>query len=591
MLSRLPRRSWSSLERSYDYIVVGGGSAGCVLAHRLTKEHGASVLLLEAGRSNRGSWDSWKIHMPAALTFNLADRKYNWDYHTVPQRHMDNRVLHQPRGRVLGGSSSLNAMAYVRGHALDFERWAEEAGCDSWRYRRVLPYYKKAQRHDAGASLYRGGDGSLTISRRRTPVVKAINDAFVEAGQQAGYPHTEDMNGFQQEGFGPMDMSVSEQGVRASTAECYLWPILRPRTDADKEASKRLTVMTRSQTFRVVFDGKRAVGVEAADSYGNVQTVLANREVIISAGSVGSPQLLMLSGVGDAEELREHGIEVRHHLPEVGKNLQDHLEFYVQFLAKHTSLYPYAATFGGFGALSKYLFRRPWNAVQAGVSWFTTGMGMSATNHFEVGGFIRSAPGRRHPDVQYHFIPGCVVGQLEFVNEHGYQAHCGTMRPTSRGTVKLSSSDPNAHPLIDPNFLATPDDVEDQRNAFRLTLEIMRQKAFEPFVKEPLSPDGTLDESDDAAVDAWIRKHSHSGYHLSCTCAMGRVTDANGLVLGLEGLRVVDASIMPSMTSGNLNAPTIMLAEKIADAMRGVALRPEEEAGWHEPEGWRTVQR
>jgi len=585
-LSRARPLSRTTLEKSYDYIVVGAGSAGCVMAHRLTKEHGARVLLLEAGRSNRGDWDSWKIHMPAALTFNLADRKYNWDYHTVPQRHMDDRELHQPRGRVLGGSSSLNAMAYVRGHALDFERWAEEAGCDSWRYRNVLPYFKKAQRHDQGGSLYRGADGPLAVGRRRTEVVAAINDAFVQAGVQAGYPQTEDMNGFQQEGFGPMDMTVDGKGVRASSAESYLWPILNPQTEADREASKLLTVATRSQTSRILFEGARAVGVEAIDSSGNVHSLMANEEVILCAGAVASPQLLMLSGIGDEEELRSHDIQVRHHLPEVGKNLQDHLEFYAQFLAKHTSLYPYAATFGGFGSLSKYLFRQPWNAVHAGLSWFTLGRGMSATNHFEVGGFIRSAPGVRHPDVQFHFIPGCVVGQLNFLNAHGYQAHSGTMRPTSRGTVRLSSSDPSAPPLIDPNFLATREDVVDHRNAFRRTLEIMGQPAFDSFVLRPLSPDETLDVDDDDAVDAWIRKHSHSGYHLSCTCAMGRVVDPNGLVLGLERLRVVDASIMPSITSGNLNAPTIMLAEKVADAIRGVALPAEEDAGWHEPEGW-----
>jgi len=310
--------------------------------------------------------------------------------------------------------------------------------------------------------------------------------------------------------------------------------------------------------------------------------------VVLCAGAVGSPQLLMLSGIGDPDELREHGIDAWHALPDVGKNLQDHLEFYIQYLAKHTSLYPYAATFGGFGGLSRYLFRRPWNAVTSGAAWFLLGKGMSATNHFEVGGFIRSAPGKRHPDVQYHFIPGCVVGQLDFLPEHGYQAHCGTMRPTSRGTVKLASADPRAAPLIDPNFLATEEDIVDQRNAFKRTVEIMRQPAFEPFVLRPFSPDEAFDTSDDAAIDAWIRAHSHSGYHLSCTNAMGRVVDGQGKVIGLEGLRIADASIMPSMSSGNLNAPTIMLAEKIADAIRGVQLPPQEDATWYEPKDWET---
>eukprot|EP00927_Polykrikos_kofoidii_P043076 TRINITY_DN37136_c0_g1_i1.p1 TRINITY_DN37136_c0_g1~~TRINITY_DN37136_c0_g1_i1.p1 ORF type:complete len:609 (+),score=80.22 TRINITY_DN37136_c0_g1_i1:238-1827(+) len=529
--------------------------------------------------------------MPAALTFNLANSKYNWDYYTVPQPHLDGRRLHQPRGKIFGGSSSLNAMAYVRGHALDYERWADEIGSSSWNYAHVLPYFKKAQRFAGEPSPYRGTDGPLVVTRRRSDVVRPINDAFVEAGLQAGYPYTSEQNGFQQEGFGPMDMTVNERGQRASTAHSYLWPVLKPKTDADRQASERLTVVSGCSARRLVFDGSRAVGVEVADGKGQLHTVRANVEVIMSAGAVESPKLLNLSGIGDAAELEQLGITVRHHLPDVGKNLQDHLEFYVQFLAHHTSLFPYAATFGGFGNLSMYLFRRPWNAAVAGLSWFFLGKGMSATNHFEVGAFLRSAPGKSHPDVQYHFIPGCVVGQLEFLPEHGYQVHCGTMRPTSRGTVRLASTDPQEAPLIDPNFLATEEDVVDQRNAFRLTREVLEQKAFDPFRKSALSPDDKFDASSDAAVDAWIRQNCHSGYHLSCTCAMGRVVDDQGRVLGLEGLRIVDASIMPSMTSGNLNAPVIMLAEKVADAIRNVQLEPEQGNTWYVPTDWEARQR
>lgn len=384
-------------------------------------------------------------------------------------------------------------------------------------------------------------------------------------------------------------MTVDSRGSRASTANCYLWPLLSPQTEEDRLASQNLTVLTSGQVAKLLFDGQNAIGVEAIDSSGNAQHILA-KEVILSAGAVGSPQLLMLSGIGEASELEAHGIQVRHHLPQVGKHLQDHLEFYIQYLSMHTSLYPYAATYDGFGSLSRYLFRHPLNAAIAGASWFLLGSGMSATNHFEVGAFIRSAPGKPHPDVQYHFIPGCVVGQLDFLDTHGYQAHCGTLRPTSRGSVRLSSSDPRDMMLIDPNYLDTEDDVIDQRNALRLTLEIMNQTAFDDFVLRPFSPGQDFDASDDAGVDAWIRQNSHSGYHLSCTCAMGQVVDEQGRVLGVDGLRVVDASIMPSMTSGNLNAPTIMLAEKIADAMRGVALAPEAGA-WYIPADWETKQR
>lgn len=588
----LRRLGRTALAKTHDYVVVGGGSAGCVVAHRIAKEHGASVLLLEAGQSNRGSWDSWKIQMPAALTFNLANDKYNWDFWTVPQKHMDGRRLHQPRGKVLGGSSALNAMAYVRGHALDFERWAEEIGDSSWNYSHVLPYFKKAQKHDLGGDQYRGGDGPLLVGQRRNHYVLPINKAFVDAGTQAGYGRTDDPNGFRQEGFGPMDMTVGPNGIRSSTSETYLWPLLNPQTAEEQDAAKRLTVVTHARVNRLLFEGDRAIGIETVDKSGNVEQILAGKEVILTAGAVGSPKILMLSGIGDENNLKEHSIEVRHHLPGVGNNLQDHLEFYLQVLnAQPVSLYPYAATFGGFGNLSRYLYRQPWNSLPQGIRWFLQGQGACATNHFEVGGFIRSAPGKPHPDIQYHFIAGAVVGQLDFLPEHAYQAHCGTLRPTSRGTVRLSSSDPHAAPLIDPNFLATQEDVEDQRQSFRLSWEILKQDAMKPFHKNFFEPVEDFDVDDDAAVDAWIRQHSHSGYHLSCTCAMGSVVDSHGRVMGLEGLRVADASIMPSMTSGNLNAPTIMLAEKIADQIRGEMLPPEKDAEWYMPEDWETKQR
>lgn len=595
MALRRAAATFAPAKPRYDYVIVGAGSAGCVLAHRLVKR-GASVLLLENGADSRRSWDWWKVDMPAALTFNIGSNKYNWDFWTVPQRHLDGRVMHQPRGRTLGGSSSINAMAYVRGHALDFERWAEEIGegGETWSYRHVLPYYRRAQNHQEGEDAYRGVDGPLGVRRKYTPAVAEINAAFVEAGIQAGYPRTDDMNGFQQEGFGFMDMTVMPDGNRASAAAAYLRPLLKPQSSGDAEAASRLNVSTNRTAVRLLFEGQRAVGVETVGRWNSSDVVqhFAGEEVILCSGAVGSPGLLNLSGIGDAAELEALGIEVRHNLPEVGKNLQDHLEFYVQYLSEPPSLYPYSATFSNLGALSPYAFRRPHYAVKTGIEWLLQGIGIGASNHFEVGGFIRSKPGVPHPDIQYHFIPAIVVGQLEILPKHGFQAHCGTMRPTSRGTVKLASADPNAMPLIDPNFLATQKDVEDQRAGFRHTVEILEQQALAKITKERYSPAPDFDIEDDDAVDAWIRAHSHSGYHLSCTCAMGRVVDAQGRVFGLEGLRIADASIMPSMTSGNLNAPTIMLAEKIADAISGSQLPPSDDSvTWYQPSDWATAQR
>jgi len=582
----------------HDYVIVGGGSAGCAIAHRLAKDGGKRVLLIENGPSDRGSWDWWKIHMPAALTFNLADNKYNWDFHTVPQKGLDGRRLHQPRGRTLGGSSAINAMAYVRGHALDYERWVDEigAGGETWNYRHVLPYFKKAQSHSEGGSTYRGGDGPLSVSRKNTAVVESINGAFVEAGVQAGYLGTADQNGFQQEGFGKMDMTVTPAGERASTANAYLRPLRNTANHEDKEAGTRLDILTGRTGTRLLLEGSRVVGVETVSSHGHddAQRHLAGAETILCAGAVGSPQLLNLSGIGNAPDLEKLGIKVQHHLPEVGQNLQDHLEFYIQYRSNPPSLYPYAATFSKLPSpLNRYAFRRPLLAAQSGLTWMFGGSGLGASNHFEVGGFIRSRPGVRHPDLQYHFIPGIVVGQLDFLPDHGFQAHCGPLRPTSRGSVKLASADFKEAPLIDPNFLATEEDIVDMRAGVRHTVEILEQSALaDNFIKERFSPEPGFDIGDDKTVDAWVRKMTHSGYHLSCTCAMGRVVDAHGLVFGLEGLRIADASIMPSMTSGNLNAPTIMIGEKIAAHICGHELPPvENSVGWFEAPDWETTQR
>lgn len=536
-----------------EYIVIGAGSAGCVVARRLA-DAGKRVMLLEAGKKDRNSWDWWKLHIPSALSFNIGNDKYNWDYWTVPQAGLDGRKLHQPRGKVLGGSSALNAMAYVRGHALDFERWEKEEGAKGWSYRDVLPYFKKSQKHSLGASEYRGDSGLLHVTQKRTSLTEALNQTFVQAGQEAGYPFTEDQNGFQQEGFGPMDMTVTPRGERASLATCYL---------AGK--NDNLEVVTEAFVSQLILDGTKARGVKAAIA-GVEKELFAEKGVILCGGAVGSTQTLLLSGVGPSEHLKSLDIPVVQNLP-VGENLQDHLEFYIQFLcSKPVSLYPYAATYTGFGSLSPYLFRSPLNAVSSGAEWMLFGTGLAASNHFEVGGFIRSDAGVKHPDIQFHFIPGCVVGQLDFLPHHGYQAHCGTMRPTSRGNIRLQSKDPREVPLIDPNFLSTLKDIEDHRKALRLCMEIMYQKAFDQYRQEIYGPK-ELDLTSDKEVDAWIRKNTHSGYHLSCTSAIGRVVDADGKVFGMENLHVIDASVMPSMVSGNLNATTVMLAEKMVDGV------------------------
>lgn len=546
-----------------DYIIVGAGSAGCVLANRLSAKDDNKVLVLEAGPKDY----SWKIHMPAALMYNLCDNKYNWYYHTEPEPGMNNRVMYWPRGRVWGGSSSLNAMVYIRGNALDYDNW-EKLGAKSWSYADCLPYFRKAQCHELGENEYRGGSGPLNVSRGKSK--NPLFQAFIDAGVQAGYPFTDDMNGYQQEGVGWMDMTI-HNGKRWSAASAYLRPALK---------RKNLTAEVKAFTRRILFDNNRAVGVEYEQG-GIVKRAMANKEVILSGGSINSPQLLMLSGIGNADDLRKLDIPVVQNLPGVGENLQDHLEVYIQYeITKPLSLY-------------KAQWKFPHNMIRIGLQWFATQTGDAASAHLEAGGFIRSMPGVEYPDIQFHFLPSTVNDHgRKMGDRHACQVHVGTMRPTSRGYLKLKSNNFKDHPKIVANYMTTGEDIEDKRQCVKLAREIFQQKAFEPFLGPEINPGAN--KQSDAEIDAYVREMGDSAYHPSCTCKMGdandkmTVVDNQTKVLGIEGLRVVDASIMPAMVSGNLNGPTIMLAEKAADIILGNKPLPKSNAPVYRPKTLET---
>ncbi len=525
----------------YDYIVVGAGSAGCVLANRLSEDPDVTVLLLEAGPADR----TWKIHMPAALTYNLCNDRYNWHYETEPQAHMNGRRMYWPRGRVLGGSSSLNAMVYVRGHPWDYDRWARSHGLESWSYAHVLPYFKKAETREKGGDLYRGGDGPLHVSTGSTP--NPLFDAFIQAGVQAGYPFTEDMNGYQQEGFGRMDMTI-HRGRRWSAASAYLRPA---------RSRPNLAISVMSLAERVLFDGTRAVGV-AYRRRGQPARAHARREVILAGGAINSPQLLMLSGVGEADHLRAHQIAVVHDLPGVGRNLQDHLELYIQ----HACTQP----------ITLYAVENPLVKLKVGVEWFLRKTGWGASAHLEAGAFIRRDDTVPHPDLQFHFLPSVVNDHGRKPGDrHAFQVHVGPMRATSVGEIRLRSDKSTDHPLLQPNYLSTEQDRLEMRDAVKRARDVFAQAAFDPYRGDEMQPG--RDVRTDAEIDAFVRARADSAYHPCGTCKMGSdpmaVVDGSLRVHGLDGLRVVDASVMPDVVSGNLNAPVIMIAEKASDIVRG----------------------
>ena len=547
----------------YDYIIVGAGSAGCVLANRLTEDADVSVLVLEFGGSDR----SVIIQMPSAFSLPMNTKRYNWHYETTPEKHLDSWRLHCPRGKVLGGSSSINGLVYIRGHACDFDEW-EEQGAKGWGYRHCLPYFRRAESYKAGGDDYRGADGPLSTNNGNN-MKNPLYGAWVEAGGQAGYLKTEDCNGHMQEGFGAMHMTI-KNGVRWSTANAYLRPAMqRPN----------LTVVTHAMTRQIVLEGKRAIGV-VYDQGGATHTAHCRREVLLSSGPIGSPHLLQRSGIGPAAVLKEAGIEVRHDLPGVGENLQDHSEIYIQYACKEPITLN--SKMGWFGKMV------------IGLRWLLFKDGLGATNHFEAGGFIRSEVGLRWPDIQFHFLPAAMRydGNKPF-KEHGFMVLTGPNKPKSRGHVRALSVDPYVHPEIRFNYLESEQDREGFRRCVRLTREIIGQPAMDRYRGVELAPGPDVQTDDE--IDAFVRANMESTMHPCGSCRMGEdemaVVDSELRVRGIAGLRVIDSSVFPTEPNGNLNAPTIMLAERASDLVRGKRPLPPSDAAVGLAANWETQQR
>ena len=554
------------MNKDIDYIIVGAGSAGCVLANRLSESGEYQVVLLETGGSDKNIM----IQMPTALSYPMNTEKYAWQFHTEPEPYLDNRKMHCPRGKVMGGSSSINGMVYVRGHARDFDQW-EEKGAAGWSYKDCLPYFKRSETWYKGEDDYRGGNGPVATSNGNNMKLNPLYKAFIGAGQDAGYPKTSDYNGKQQEGFGPMHMTVGN-GVRSSTSNAYIKPAKnRPN----------LTILSGVLVQRVLLKNKVARGVEYKVN-GKTEKLNANKEVILCAGSIGSPQLLQLSGIGPKEVLQSAGVEVKHHLPGVGENLQDHLEVYFQYHCKK----PITLN-SKLNLFSKGLI---------GIQWILSKTGLGATNHFESCGFIRSRVGLEWPNIQYHFLPAAMrYDGNAAMSGHGYQVHAGVNKVNSRGSIKINSSEAEAKPTILFNYLEDKQDIQDWRDCIRLTREILNQPSLDEFNAGEANPGDNINSDDE--IDAWVRANVESAYHPSCSCKMGdledtmTVVDNEGRVNGIQSLRVIDSSIFPTIPNGNLNGPTIMLAEKMADVVLGkTPLKAMNNDVWIDP-SWKKTQR
>ncbi len=535
------------MDDRHDFIIVGGGSAGCALANRLSADESNRILVLEAGRTD-WKWDVF-IHMPAALTYPIGSRFYDWKYESEPEPHMGGRRVYHARGKVLGGSSSINGMIFQRGNPADFAKWAQRPGMADWSYAHCLPYFKRMETCLAGADDWRGGDGPLELERG--PATNPLFQAWLEAGVQAGFRRTDDVNGYRQEGFAAFDKNV-RRGRRLSAARAYLHPVMdRPN----------LTVVTRATANRILFEGSRAVGVEYRHN-GRTESV-HGAEIILCGGAFNSPQLLQLSGVGDPAHLEPLGIDVVQPLPGVGENMQDHLEVYIQYACKQpVSMQPHLAK-----------WRMPW----IGLQWLFR-RGPAATNHFEAGAFVKSNPDEPYPNLMFHFLPIAVRYDGSASTEgHGYQVHVGPMFSDSTGTVKIRSVDPREHPAVRFNYLSTERDRREWIEAVRTARRILNQPAFAPYNGGEVSPGPSVET--DEEIMSWVARDAETALHPSCTCAMGTddrsvVDPATMRVHGVDGLRVVDASVLPIVTNGNIYAPTMMVAERAADVILGNELLP-----------------
>jgi len=520
----------------FDYLIIGAGTAGCVLANRLSENPQNDVAIFEAG----GNSDIWKVNMPLALLYTMHDPKYNFKYYSEPEPHLNNRRLFCPRGKMIGGCSAHNGMVYVRGNKEDYRRWAS-FGLKDWDYEKVLPYFKKIETWSGGENEYRGGDGILPInqSQNNNPLFKA----FLASAEEAGHKINKDMNGEDQEGFGMYDVTI-HKGERASASKYYLNP-------ARKKSN--LKVFTQSFVEKIIFEGTKAIGIEV-NIKGNINKIFANKEIILSGGSINSPQLLMLSGVGPASHIKEKGIEVIKNIPGVGRNLQDHLETYIQQECNTSdTLYKYINKF---------------NMIKAGIQWFLNKSGPCSTSFLEAGGFCKSSPDKEYPNIQFHFFPSFVIdhGKVD-PDAHGYQLHASLNQPKSRGNIELNTSNPYDHPKIQFNYLEDEYDLNETVKCIHVAREILKQNSMKPYAGKEIGPGDHAQNEEE--IKEYIRSKAETAYHPSCTLKMGvddmAVVNEKLKVNGLQNLRVADASVMPEITSGNLNAPTLMIAERAAD--------------------------